>query len=80
MAAAKAAITMSDARAEFIAVDRDIDWVRGRIAELEKLGADPGQGVSADVIRSLLAEWRQRLRGLEERREALVRSMCDPEG
>jgi hypothetical protein len=68
---------MDDARTEFIAVDRDIDWVRNRIAELERLASDPRHDASPSVVRVLIAEWQGRLRSLQERRESLLRSMCE---
>ena len=65
----------TDARAEFIVVDRGIEFARARIVKLERLLSDSQGGASPSVVRRLLGEWRDRLRSLQSRREELVGAM-----
>ena len=65
---------MSDPKSEIEALDRDIELAGRRIAELEALAVDTSpHGASPRVVRALLAEWQDRLREMQRRREALRR-------
>ena len=69
----------SKADPEVRAVSRDIARVRRRIAELEALaGDDTEHGASPALIHGLVAEWRARLRAMQDRRDALLRTISDP--
>jgi hypothetical protein len=70
---------MSDAESELVMLDRDIAWVRRRISELEMLASDDRQDVAPGVLRLLLAEWRDRFRSLQDRRDTLLRSISNPD-
>jgi len=72
-------MVVSDAEDELAAIERDIALARARIAELRALALDDSpHGASPALVRALVAEWRGRLYAIEERREALLRRICEP--
>jgi len=71
--------SMSSTDPEVRAVTRDIARVRRRIAELEALARDDTEhGASPGLVHGLVAEWRARLRAMQDRRDVLLRTISDP--
>ena len=70
---------MSSTDPEVRAVTRDIARVRRGTAELEALARDDTEhGASPGLVHGLVAEWRARLRAMQDRRDALLRTISDP--
>jgi len=70
---------MSDVTPEIESLDHAIDLARKRITDLEALAVDDSpHGASPRVVRALVAEWQNRLREMQRRREALLRLNSAP--